>query len=100
MERLISDFGVTTGSEDGASPAISDASLPDTGIKKEKSFKRNHHLVLPSPVEETDFAWAIPEADPRTPTEPTKKIPIDPEEGFKGLYLSILSYLQLTDWRL
>ncbi|CAG8972156.1 hypothetical protein HYALB_00009704 [Hymenoscyphus albidus] len=84
MERLISDFGVTTGSEDGASPAISDASLPDT-IKREKSFKRNHRLMLPSPVEETDFAWEIPETDPSTSRDDlTKKIAAGHEEGFKG----------------
>ncbi|KAF4632083.1 hypothetical protein G7Y89_g6046 [Cudoniella acicularis] len=63
MERLISDFALNPNADDeSASPAVSEASPPEI-LVKEKSVKRSPAVVLPSPVEESDFAWAIPDTD-------------------------------------
>jgi hypothetical protein len=59
MERLISDFA-HNGPDDSASPAVSDVSH-ETPVRQ-RSVRRGPSIVMASsPIEETDFAWAIPE---------------------------------------
>ncbi|KAG9237080.1 hypothetical protein BJ875DRAFT_438746 [Amylocarpus encephaloides] len=65
MERLMSEFGQTP-SDDGNSPTMSEGNISEGLSKKEKHsiFKKNTIVDMPSPTEEGDFSWAIPEADP------------------------------------
>jgi hypothetical protein len=89
MERLISDFA-NNGQDDSSSPSVSDASH-DTPARQ-RSFKRGPSMVVPSsPVEETDFAWAIPEHDASPPGDNTDTAlvrkghdVIEPEDGYQG----------------
>ncbi|KAH8669620.1 hypothetical protein BGZ60DRAFT_528097 [Tricladium varicosporioides] len=63
MERLISDFALNPNTDDdSASPAVSEGSLPDNSPKGRQA-KRPPAVALPSPIDETDFAWVIPDAD-------------------------------------
>ena len=89
MERLISDFA-HNGTDESASPAVSDASHETPA--RQSSFKRAPPIVMQSsPVEETDFAWAIPEHDPSPHEEDTNTAlvhrggsVIEPVEGSQG----------------
>ncbi|EPE27670.1 Zn2/Cys6 DNA-binding protein [Glarea lozoyensis ATCC 20868] len=89
MERLISDFA-HNGPDDSASPAVSDASH-DTPVRQ-RSVKRGPSIVMESsPIEETDFAWSIPEHE-QTPHDVNLNTAlirqrhdvIETEEGYQG----------------
>jgi hypothetical protein len=74
MERLISDFAVAPNStDDGSSSAISDSGQFD-------SSSRSKLLTAdsPSPIEEGDFAWAIPESESKSEMNLPKKTRINP----------------------
>jgi hypothetical protein len=89
MERLISDFA-HNGTDDSASPAVSDAS--NEVMVRQKSLRRGPSIIMPSsPHEETDFAWAIPEHDPTAPNTNSNTTLIrkghdiiEPEDGYQG----------------
>jgi hypothetical protein len=101
MERLISDFA-HNGQDDSASPAVSDASHETPA--RQTSLRRGPPMVVPSsPIEDTDFAWAIPEhgASPQSTDTNMALIRqghdvIEPADGYQGQAQISIKLLKLT----
>jgi hypothetical protein len=73
MERLVTDFGLGH-SPKGSIPESGETPVPESAQgTRTQILSKGSTVVLQSPVEESDFAWAVPETGQQNDANPKSR---------------------------